>query len=120
MNNYIDILFDGPPGNQSGRFVEIEDSQKQGIEIGEWVKRGTYWALRIPDPRRMTELEDKVAELKLRLDLAVGHLNGDTCPECKNMNSVVTGCNGSCCVLCDYVDYVDSIDGGASEENQNK
>lgn len=48
----VDIVFDGPPGHESGRFVEVEDSNGASISIGEWVKRDDgYWALRIPDPR---------------------------------------------------------------------
>lgn len=44
----IDIVFDGPPGAESGRFVEVE-CDGAGIAIGEWVSRpGGYWALRLP------------------------------------------------------------------------
>jgi hypothetical protein len=50
----IDIVFDGPPGHESGRFVEVERDDKS-IRIGEWVKRADgYWALRLPDPERAT------------------------------------------------------------------
>lgn len=46
----IDIVFDGPPGPQGGRFVEVERDGRS-IRIGEWVEREDgYWALRIPDP----------------------------------------------------------------------
>ena len=42
----IDIVFDGPPGPESGRFVEVEDEQGHNINAGEWIvslatKRGT-------------------------------------------------------------------------------
>ena len=46
----IDIVFDGPPGNQSGGFVEVERNGKS-IRFGEWIRREDgYWVLRIPDP----------------------------------------------------------------------
>ena len=49
---FIDIVFDGPPGHESGRFVEVEDETGKSIRLGEWVKRDDgYWALRIPRER---------------------------------------------------------------------
>jgi hypothetical protein len=48
MGTHIDIVFDGPPGPQSGRFVEVEDSEGCSIKRGEWVKRDDgCWVLRI-------------------------------------------------------------------------
>lgn len=48
MREFIDVLFDGPPSHESGRFVEVEDSQRRGIRAGEWVERDDgYWVLRI-------------------------------------------------------------------------
>ena len=45
---YIDILFDGPPSHESGRFVEVEDESGKSINIGDWIKRSDgLWALRI-------------------------------------------------------------------------
>lgn len=44
----VDIVFDGPPGPKSGRFVEVENAQGQSVRIGEWVARPRdQWALRI-------------------------------------------------------------------------
>jgi len=52
MNSkWIDIVFDGPPGHESGRFVEVEDDQQRGISIGEWVEDGDLWRLRIRPPQ---------------------------------------------------------------------
>ena len=49
MSDYIDIVFDGPPANESGRFIEVEDSNGNSISIGEWIHRPDgFWALRIP------------------------------------------------------------------------
>jgi hypothetical protein len=46
---FIDIVFDGPPSHESGRFVEVEDETGKSIHVGEWVERGNgLWALRIP------------------------------------------------------------------------
>ncbi len=40
-------MFDGPPGPESGRFVEVERDGKS-ISAGEWVKREDgYWVLRL-------------------------------------------------------------------------
>jgi hypothetical protein len=47
-DDYIDLVFDGPPGPEGCRFVEVENSSGRSIRIGEWVQRpnGT-WALRL-------------------------------------------------------------------------
>jgi hypothetical protein len=46
---YIDIVFDGPPSHESGRFVEVEDAEGKSISVGEWIDRGNgLWALRLP------------------------------------------------------------------------
>ena len=46
----INIVFDGPPSHESGRFVEVETDDGPGISIGEWVDRGGgLWALRITE-----------------------------------------------------------------------
>lgn len=48
-DSYIDVVFDGPPGPKSGRFVEVEDADGAGIHVGQWIDRGNgLWALRIP------------------------------------------------------------------------
>jgi len=48
MPEYIDIVFDGPPGPEAPRFVEVENREGASIEVGEWVPRpGGHWALRI-------------------------------------------------------------------------
>jgi hypothetical protein len=52
---YIDIVFDGPPSHESGRFVEVEDATGASINLGEWVDCGDLWRLRIPDPRALVE-----------------------------------------------------------------
>ena len=45
---FIDVVFDGPPGPESGRFVECEAPDGTSIDVGEWIDRGNgVWALRI-------------------------------------------------------------------------
>lgn len=42
----LQIRFDGPPGPESGRFIEVEEvSTGRGINAGEWVKDGHDWLL---------------------------------------------------------------------------
>lgn len=51
MTDYIDIVFDGPPGPSkqlSGHFVEVEDMHGFSILVGEWLQRPDgYWVLRL-------------------------------------------------------------------------
>jgi hypothetical protein len=45
---FIDVVFDGPPGPDSGRFVEVENEYGHRVNLGKWIDRGDgYWALRI-------------------------------------------------------------------------
>lgn len=48
MSEFIDIVFDGPPGPVAGRFVEVEGSDGASLSVGAWIDRGNgLWALRI-------------------------------------------------------------------------
>lgn len=48
MNQAINIIFDGPPAHESGRFIEVETDAGAGIGVGEWIeKEDGLWALRI-------------------------------------------------------------------------
>lgn len=50
MGKPINIIFDGPPGPKSGRFVEVETDDGKGISCGEWIeKEDGMWALRITE-----------------------------------------------------------------------
>lgn len=50
-SDFIDIVLDGPPGHESGRFVEVENAKGASVSVGEWLDRGNgLWALRIPLP----------------------------------------------------------------------
>lgn len=62
MKQAINIIFDGPPEHNSGRFVEVETDDGYSINIGEWVQKGNCWALRI------NELPDDIeAEITERI-----------------------------------------------------
>lgn len=48
-DDFVDIVFDGPPGHETGRFVEVEDNKRRSIRYGEWIQRDDgFWVLRIP------------------------------------------------------------------------
>ncbi|QNJ58378.1 hypothetical protein J1763_gp57 [Gordonia phage YorkOnyx] len=47
-STYVDVMFDGPPGPESGRFIEVENQHRASIRFGEWVEfPDGRWALRI-------------------------------------------------------------------------
>ncbi len=51
----VDVVFDGPPGPEGGRFVECEDADGVSINAGNWWQREDgYWALRIVRPPTRT------------------------------------------------------------------
>ena len=53
MAEEIRIVFDAPPGPESGRFIEVEDTEGRSINIGEWHERADgWWELRIPNVGR--------------------------------------------------------------------
>jgi hypothetical protein len=46
---FLDVVFDGPPSHESGRFVEVEDPDGKSVNAGQWIDRGDgMWALRLP------------------------------------------------------------------------
>jgi len=46
----INIIFDGPPDHDAGRFVEVETDDGKSINVGEWIKREEgVWVLRITE-----------------------------------------------------------------------
>lgn len=65
-SDFIDIVFDGPPSHESGRFVEAENPQGHSINAGEWIDRGDgTWALRIEHGRATL---DELERLQTRQD----------------------------------------------------
>lgn len=46
----LNIIFDGPPGPEAGRFVEVENDFGESINAGEWSENGDgTWTLRITE-----------------------------------------------------------------------
>jgi hypothetical protein len=46
--NFVDVVFDGPPAALPGRFIEVESSSGNSIDFGTWLHRPDgYWALRV-------------------------------------------------------------------------
>lgn len=44
----LQIVFDGPPGPESGRFLEVEDGTGRSVSAGKWVQRADgHWALQL-------------------------------------------------------------------------
>lgn len=44
----INVVFDGTPAPEGGRFVEVETDDGHSISIGQWLERSDgNWALRI-------------------------------------------------------------------------
>jgi hypothetical protein len=75
---FFDVVFDGPPSHDSGRFVEVEDEQGRSFNAGEWIDRGNgLWALRI---NRAALPAEKVAQAgpewiaKLRQELMLSKM----------------------------------------------
>lgn len=68
--SHIDIVFDGPPGPEAGRFVEVEDATGKSISFGEWTKRPDgYWALRFKTPVSETQrTDDRVIQVRQRIE----------------------------------------------------
>jgi len=45
LTQVIDVVFDGPPGPEAGRFIEVEDADGKSISIGEWITRLDGWCV---------------------------------------------------------------------------
>lgn len=44
----FDFVFDGPPGPDGPRFIEVEDGYGNSLNVGEWMERSDgYWVLRL-------------------------------------------------------------------------
>lgn len=77
----VDIVFDGPPGPASGRFVEVEDAAGKSINFGEWVDRPDgYWALRIspPEDRLLAEAVTELLCAKQHIEFAHEQFGAET------------------------------------------
>lgn len=45
MSKPFFIVFDGPPGPEGGRFVEVETQPGISIRVGAWTQRDGFWLL---------------------------------------------------------------------------
>ena len=45
MEPKLHIVFDGPPGPEGGRFVDVETPFGASVKVGEWKQRGQFWDL---------------------------------------------------------------------------
>ncbi len=55
----LHIVFDGPPGPESGRFVEVETKGGFSVRVGEWHQRGKFWVLVLTTDDFPTEEEER-------------------------------------------------------------
>ena len=80
LNQAINIIFDGPPSHESGRFVEVETDEGKSISVGTWVEREDgYWSLRIertlpPEVERVIDAVRRfLVRTKHEVDSATSH-----------------------------------------------
>lgn len=60
---YVDIVFDGLPSNEPGRFVEVENERGESIRFGKWMQRPDgYWVLRIEGTQMPTPYQHDAYE----------------------------------------------------------
>ena len=57
----LHIVFDGPPGPEAGRFVEVETPDGKSVCAGRWEQRDKYWHLVLPS---RGQLQSRVAALE--------------------------------------------------------
>ena len=89
----IYIVFDGPPGPQAGRFVEVNDYEGKSIRIGEWVDmEDGYWWLSIDDPRDLPAALDELDAKDAEIERLRGALREDVA-ECAAWCDVDKGCS---------------------------
>lgn len=66
MSTGINIILDGAPDQEAGRFVEVENDEGQSVSIGEWTERdGGYWGLRIEMDSERLRFENKKLEAQI-------------------------------------------------------
>tara|TARA_R110000822_G_scaffold310554_1_gene444061 strand:- start:45808 stop:46239 length:432 start_codon:yes stop_codon:yes gene_type:complete len=86
-DDFIDFVFDGPPGPECGRFVESEDPSGASISAGEWIDRKDgYWALRVKRPATapgdfVARAKGIVAVLDTRPNQATNHKAIQACED---------------------------------------
>jgi hypothetical protein len=65
MSDFVDIVFDGPPGPVSGRFIEVEDAKGRSVRFGEWIERGEgQWVTADFEKMRVIDVDEVDAALQ--------------------------------------------------------
>lgn len=99
---YLDVVFDGPPSHESGRFVEVENLEGFSVGAGEWIDRGNgFWALRLPVLRaalRGEEASDHIADATKMVRSVGDSGSRSLCRACRRLVPV-TACG--VCAECD-------------------
>lgn len=71
--SHIQVIFDGPPSAESGRFVEVTNDDGEGINAGDWIDLGEgYWSLRIALNHDASELVEALKRARIELAQYVG------------------------------------------------
>ncbi len=74
----LQIIFDGPPGPESGRFVEVEDENGHGVNAGDWQEEPNGpWALVLKPCPECAEKDAEIAAWKDRFRALTGHDSPD-------------------------------------------
>ena len=66
MTDHIDVVFDGPPGPEGCRFIEVEDIAGNSVRFDTWIERSDgRWVLRITaaDFARATKASDRKKQI---------------------------------------------------------
>lgn len=96
-DTYIDIVFDGPPAHESGRFIEVENNEGASIRVGEWLERADgLWVLRIPQgPKRQDHAAEAARVLSDGRDAtrkAKAYAQAGDCDKADAYGKKATGC----------------------------
>ena len=68
----IAIVFDGPPGPEAGRFVEVEQDGRS-IKFGEWEEQADgYWNLNLVELVPLETLRVQLAEAEAEVERRKG------------------------------------------------
>ncbi len=90
MSDKLAIVFDGPPANESGRFIEVE-LNGAGVSFGEWQQNGDYWELVLPEPyAERVALEARLSKMEEALESIAGWHGLESVDDAYSMQDVAT------------------------------
>ena len=91
MTKAINIIFDGPPSHESGRFVEVETDDGKPINAGKWIERPDgLWALRITELPTDTSQQGIEANVKEWVVCKICGRNLNHCQFCNKVRHSLT------------------------------